>query len=114
MMIHLHDASGTISDPGKHEAKTVNIPSAGLTVMSTWWLGHLTLSAIPLARGRLSRNTCGFILGFDMLMPIVRYATRIGEAGPSVAYQQRRDESIEDVRLSFRQWARFGVSEEPL
>lgn len=103
MMVHLHDTSEVLSDAEVLVAlqSNLDLPFAGLAVMSTWRFGHFTLPTIPLSRGSLRCQTCTIVVGLDALVPVVRDLPGICETGAGVADEKCCHEDVEEVCLSF-------------
>jgi hypothetical protein len=116
MMVHLHDASDVLSDIDLLKAlwSNIDLPFAGLAVMSTWRFGHFTFPTIPLPRGRLCRQACTVIFGLDVLMPVVRNSSGVRIASTSVADEECCHQYVENVSFSFSKGTRLDVKEQPL
>lgn len=115
-MVHLHDTSDFLSDMRVLVTllSTSDLPFAGLAVMSTWRFGHFTFPTIPLFGGSLCRHACTFIFGLDVLVPVMRNSSGVCKTGASVADEECSYQCVENVSLSFSQWAGLDVVEQPL
>jgi hypothetical protein len=113
MMVHFHDTSDILSDIDllKTLQSLLDLPFAGLAVMSTRRFGHFTFPTVPLSRGNLCCQACAVIFGLDVLVPIVRDSSRVRITGTGIADEECCHQCVEDIGFSFSKGTGLDVNE---